>query len=154
MKLFIYYSNSGNGDAIAAFLQKKGVDVRKAVPVKDLPEAFLPKMAVGGFQALTRKKAELADFDEDISAYEDIIIGSPIWAGNLSSPINTVLEKLDLAGKRVSFILYSGSGKAARAAAKLRKAYPDAVIRVLKEPKEKLNRTEEPEEAQPEEEQG
>ena len=143
MKLFIYYSSTGNGDAVADFLQQKGVHVRKVRPVKELPEAFLPRMAVGGFQALTGKKAELADFDPDVSAYDDVIIGSPIWAGNLSSPINTVLDRVDLSGKRVSFILYSGSGKAVRAAAKLHKAYPDAVIRVLKEPKEKLNKKEE-----------
>ena len=145
MKLFIYYSNTGNGDAIAEFLKQKGVETRKILPVRDLPESFLPKMMVGGFQALTGRGVDLAEFDTDISAWDDIIIGSPIWAGKLCAPVTEVLRRLDLSGKRVSFILYSGSGKAPGAVKKLRKNYPDALIRVLKEPKEKLQKGEVPE---------
>ena len=56
MKLFIYYSNTGNGDAIAEFLKQKGVETRKILPVRDLPESFLPKMMVGGYRFYGSKR--------------------------------------------------------------------------------------------------
>ena len=75
------------------------------------------------------------DFDNDVKEYDEVIIGSPIWNGRFSSPINTVLSKIDLKDKKVSFILYSGSGEAKKATKLINKKYPNASITILKEPK-------------------
>ena len=99
-------------------------------------------MLVGGFKALTKYKEKLIDFNNDISNYDEIIIGSPIWCDRLSSPINTVLNELDLSNKKVSFILYSGSGVANKASKVIKDKY-NANIIILKEPikyKEELDK--------------
>ena len=134
MKIFIYYSLTGNGDEIANYLKGK-TDIRKVeVDKKDiLPKNMFFRIMTGGFKALINYKDKLVNFDNDISKYSDIIIGSPVWNGKLSSPINSVLDKLDLSNKKVTFILYSGSGSS-RVDDELKTKYNAKVINI-KEPK-------------------
>ena len=134
-KLFIYYSNTGSGDAVAEYLKKSGVDVRKVTPNKELPKGFFFKMMSGGFQATRGKKAKLVDFDPSTDGYDEVIIGSPIWNARLSCPINTVLSTLDAKGKPISFILWSGGGTAPKAVERLSAEYPSSPVVILKEPK-------------------
>ena len=63
------------------------------------------------------------------------MIGSPIWNGRITPAINTVLDKVDLAGKEVAFVLTSGGGSAPKAEERLKNAFPGAKIVMLKEPK-------------------
>lgn len=133
--LFIYYSNTGNGNIVAETLREKGVDIRSVIRKKKMPKSFFWNVMIGGFLASVRCKDKLVDFDPDISAYDRIIIGSPIWNGRFSSPINTVLSKLNLAGKELVFVFYSGSGEAKPAIKRVNKQYHSAKTLVLKEPK-------------------
>ena len=134
-KIFIYYSHSGNGDKVASILMKKGIDIRKVI-AKELPKGKFGSIMTGGFLATINHKTKLIDFNNDISSYDHIIIGSPIWNSRLSCPINTVLSKLDLTNKDLTFILYSASGKDNKAMEKINKLYPKANIINLCEPKE------------------
>ena len=74
------------------------------------------------------------DFYYDISKYYEILIGSPIWNDRLSTPISTILDKLDLHNKKITFILYSGSGKNIKATEFINKNYNARIIN-LKDPK-------------------
>lgn len=134
-KLFIYYSLSGNGDAVAACLKEKGYEIRKAEPSKKPPKKFFFQILQCGFNAGRRYCEPLKDYNADISAYDSVVIGSPVWNGRLSCPINTVLKDTDLHGKQVTFVLYSGSGEAKKAEEQIRAVLPDAAIIHLKEPK-------------------
>ena len=134
-KLFIYCSLSGNGDAVAAYLKEKGYEIRKVESSKIPPKHFFFRMMQCGFNAGRQYCEPLKDYDADVSAYDEIVIGSPVWNGRLSCPINTVLKETDLKGKEVAFVLYSGSGEAQKAEQQVRAAAPDAVILHLKEPK-------------------
>lgn len=144
-KAFIYYSNTGNGDLVASVFEKNGYEVIKVTPKKELPKRFFFKVLTGGFLAGMNVKAKLVDFDVDASKYEKIVIGSPVWNGRLSSPINGALTKLDLSDKEVTFVLYAGSGEAKHAPKQIKKLGIKANIVFLKEPKkyqeelEKLN---------------
>ena len=133
-KLFIYYSLSGNGDIIADKMKELGYDLRK-VNAKSLKKNNFWNIFKGGFLAGIGAKAKLIDYNNDISNYDEICIGSPIWNGKFSCPINTVLAKTNLDNKNIKFILYSGSGEAKKAIKKINKKYPNAQIIVLKEPK-------------------
>lgn len=134
-KLFIYYSNTGNGDFVADFLNKNGYDIRKVAPKHNLPKKFFFKVLFGGFLAMMNKKSKLSDYDSDVSGYDEIIVGSPVWCGKISCPVNTVLSNTDFKDKTLSFILYAGGGEAPKAKQRLEKKYPRARITVLKEPK-------------------
>ena len=131
-KLFIYYSLTGSGDLVADTLKSKGYDIRKVVSKYKYPKSFFWLMMVGGFRAGTNKKDKLIDFNTDISNYDEIVIGSPVWFDRVSPPVNTVLKELDLSGKKVSFIFYSGSGEANKASEKVKTL---GNIIILKEPK-------------------
>ena len=134
-KLFIYYSLSGNGDVVANYLHEKGIDIRKVIPEKPLPNNMLLRIMTGGFLAGIRHRDKLVSFDENISMYDEIIIGSPIWNGRLSCPINSVLYKLMPINKKITFILYSGSGEAQKTSEKLKTVFNATVINI-KEPKQ------------------
>ena len=134
-KLYIYYTLSGNGDAVAAYLKEKGYDIRKVESAKQPPKKFFFQMMQCGFNAGRRYCEPLNAYDADVSAYDTVVIGSPVWNGRLSCPINTVLKETGLKGKKVAFVLYSGSGEAQRAEQQIRAAAPDAEIIHLKEPK-------------------
>ena len=134
-KLFIYYSLSGNGDAVAAYLQEKGYEIRKVESAKKQPKIFFFRIMKGGFNAGRGYSEPLKDYDADVSAYDEVVIGSPIWNGRFSCPINTVLKETALDGKKLTFILYSGSGEGPKAVETIRARFPSAGILQLKEPK-------------------
>ena len=133
-KIFIYYSLTGNGDIVSNYLKGKGIEVRKVVTKEELPKNFILRIMSGGYKAMTLYKDKLDGFNHDISEYDEVIIGSPIWNGRLSSPINTVLDKLDLDNKKITFILYSGSGESKGASKRIKKEYPSAKIINIKNP--------------------
>ncbi len=133
-RLFIYYSHSGNGDIVADYLKEKGFDIRKVVPKKDIPKGFALGIFVGGFKASINYHDKLVNFDYDISDYDEIYIGSPIWNARLSSPINTIIKKMDFGDRQLTFIFYSGSGTSPKATEKVNKLFKNAKIIDIKEP--------------------
>ena len=59
------------------------------------------------------EKPELEPYDADLSAYDDIIIGFPVWAGNITPPVrNFVSENVEfLKNKNIyTFACESGAG--------------------------------------------
>jgi len=134
-KLFIYYSLSGNGDVVAEYLRDKGYDIRRVETSEPLPKNYILSILAGGYKAMINYEDKLIDFDNDIQEYDEIIIGSPIWNARFASPINTVLKEIYLKDKKVSFVLYSGRGKAPKATERINEKYPKSKIINLKEPK-------------------
>ena len=134
-RLFLYYSLSGNGDLVAETLKQQGYALRRVTPLKQPPKRFFWQIMAGGFGAGIGRKEPLKDYDPDVSGFDEIVIGSPVWNARLSCPINTVLDRTDLKGKKLTFVLYSGSGAAPKAEQKIRTLFPDAGIIHLKEPK-------------------
>lgn len=141
-KIFIYYSLSGNGEVVAQEMAKKGYDLRKVETKKGLPKVFFFAMMSGGFQAAINKKAKLKDFDNDISSYDEVVIGSPIWNARFAPAVNTALSLLDLKDKKVSFVFYSGSGEGKKALKRIQKEYSSASYVFLKQPKDNLTELE------------
>ena len=136
-KIFIYYSNTGNGDMVATKFVEKGFTIRRAIPKKDLPKLKFFKVLKGVFLTFTKKKMQLKEFIDDVADFDTIVIGSPTWADNLSSPILTVLDLINLEGKSFGFVLYSASGEANGSISTLKERFgEDTKILVLKEPKE------------------
>ncbi len=131
-KIFIYYSLTGSGDIVSNYMKKKGYDIRKVYSKFKYPKKMFPLMMVGGFKALNKIKDRLVDFNNDISDYDEVVIGSPIWFDRVSSPINRVLSELDLSNKKVSFIFYSGSGEGNKAKERVKEI---GNVTILKEPK-------------------
>ena len=141
-KLFLYYSNTGNGDIVAEVFKVKGYDIRKIDTVHHLPKSFFWSVMTGGFQAGMNLKAKLKPFDQEISGYEEVVIGSPIWNGKFPPALNTLLAVLDLSKIKLSFVFYSGSGEGLNALKRVQSDYPNADYTFLKEPKKYPNELE------------
>lgn len=134
-KLFIYYTLSGNGDFAAECLKDNGFAIRKVETAKKPPKSCFFQILQGGFNAGRRYCEPLKPYDTDVSAFDEVVVGSPVWNGRLSCPVNTVLRDVDFAGRKVTFVLYSGSGEAKKAEEQIKKRLPDAAILHVKEPK-------------------
>lgn len=62
----------------------------------------------------------LADHDANIEAYDEIILGFPIWWYVAPTIINTFLESYDFSGKKIVLFATSGSSGFGNTVAKLR----------------------------------
>ena len=143
-KIFIYYSLTGNGDLIAQTLKEKKYEIRKVKTKFRYPKTQLLKILIGGYRATFNKQDKLVNFDKNIEEFDEIVIGSPIWNDRLSAPINGVLSKINLKGKKTTFILYSGTGKAKKAEEQIKKICDAKIIHIkdpiiFKEELKKLN---------------
>ena len=133
-KLFIYYSLTGNGDEVAKTLKDQGYEIRKVKSKVKYPKSLFPLMMKGGHRALTEKQDDLEDFDTNVTKYDKIVIGSPVWDDRLAPATNAMLDILDLKDKNLTFVLYSGSGQANKATEKIKALYNIDPI-ILKAPK-------------------
>lgn len=134
-KLFIYFSLTGNGDLVADCLKEKGFEIRKVEMKKRLPKSFFFCILTGGFLAGLGVKSKLKEYDRSIDGYDEIIVGSPIWNGRFSSPLNRLLKDIDFKGKNIKFLFTAGSGEGKHALKKANRLYPEAECTFLKEPK-------------------
>ncbi len=112
--LIVYYSMNGNtayaAEKIAGLL---GADTVRVEPVRAYPTKGLGKFFHGGKSAVFGEKPELKPYRADVSAYETVIFGFPVWAGNVAPPIRTFIAENEdaLRNKRVAaFACQSGSG--------------------------------------------
>ena len=110
-RAIIYYSLSNNTKMTANYLgEKLGADVYRIDLVKPLPNNKAGQMFEGGRQVTFGVKPEIKGVPEDISQYDEIILGSPIWAGKCASPFNTLFENEELCNRVVAIFTYSGGG--------------------------------------------
>ena len=135
MKLFYYFSLTGNLDKVSEILNKDNIEIRKVETIRKFPKKMFPLMMTGGFLAGINAKTKLKNFNKDTDGFDEIIIGSPIWNGRISSPINYLLKNIDLNDKNITFIFTAGSGEGPKALKKVNKLYPKAKVIFLKEPK-------------------
>lgn len=134
-KLFIYYSLTGNGDLVSKKMSEKGYELRKVTEKKKMPKKFFSMILAGGFRAGLGLKGKLVDYNPDVSNFDEIVIGSPIWNGRFPPAINSVLAQTDFSNKNLTFVFYSGSGEGKKAKQKVEKLFPNAKMLFLKEPK-------------------
>lgn len=110
--LITYYSFSGNTDKVARIfadrLKAKGEVVLQRLKPTDEITAFAAQCRA----AFTKKRAQLAPgVNFDVSSYDLVILGCPVWAFAPVPAMNSYLDKLDgLQSKRTAILLTSGSG--------------------------------------------
>ena len=129
-KLFIYYSHTGNGDLVASILKQKGFEIIEIEPKKDIPTNRFLSILMGGYLAMRHKRMPVKEIPQ-IDTKCDIYVGTPIWNGNISCPINTIIDNLKEC--EFSLICYSASGKIPKVHEQL-KDYKVKKIISLKEP--------------------
>ncbi len=108
--LIIYYSLEGNVDFLAKELATElNADLFRLETVKEYPKKGLAKYFHGGKDVVSNSCPELKALPETISPYEQIVIGTPVWASRPAAPLNTLLANIDFAGKKVAAFASAGS---------------------------------------------
>ena len=130
-RAIIYYSLTNNTKNTAEQLAEElGADVYRIEFVKPLPESKAGQMFEGGRQATFGVKPEIIGIPEDFEQYDEILIGTPIWAGKCASPFNTLFENRALCEKIVAAFTYSGGGDNEGCIKRLKKILPNLELDV------------------------
>lgn len=119
--LVVYYSWSGRtkkvAEAIAAALSADLEPIREKKR-----RAGLFAYIRSAIEAKQRKLAPIQASAHDPADYDLVILGTPVWAGEISSPLRAYVEREKPKLKRVAFFCALGGSNGANALAGLRVA--------------------------------
>ncbi len=133
-KLVAYYSASGvTARAANALASEVGADVYEIVPAEKYTDADLDWTNRKSRSTLEMRdpssRPELAEKSTDLTQYDTVYIGFPIWWGVAPRVINTFIENNDLSGKKIGIFATSGGSGIGAAVKDLQNKYPELDIR-------------------------
>lgn len=107
----IFYSQTGNTAKVAElFASQLGAEVIELKCVKPYPDSFQATIEESQQECMnsTGRALEIEKFD--LSRFDTIFIGYPIWFGTYAPPIVTFARENELEGKNVVLFCTYGSG--------------------------------------------
>ena len=127
--LVLYYSQTSNTGAVAQVIATAlGADIEEIKAVEPYDGDF--QATIG--RCLQEREAgtlpEIHKISSDLSAYDYIFLGYPVWFGTYAPPVITLLGQIDLAGKKVVPFCTFGSGGLESSVKDLEAAQPNAEI--------------------------
>lgn len=132
-KMVSYFSASGTTRDVACQLSKLvGGKMHEIVPAKKYEHADLDWTDRSSRCTIEMQnpdsRPQLAEEKTDLSGYDVLYIGFPIWWGVAPRLINTFIENNDLSGKQIVLFATSGGSEIAAALKDLKEKYPDLNI--------------------------
>lgn len=132
-KLVAYFSASGNTKKVAGMIAKAGnfelyeITPKVAYSKSDLD--WKDKKSRSSVEMADKKfRPEIVDDEIDINAYDEIILGFPVWWYVAPTIVNTFLEAHDFSGKKIILFATSGGSGFGNTVHELQPSAPDAVI--------------------------
>ena len=108
----IYYSFSGNSTMVAETIKGAlGAEVFEIKTVDNKKRSNFAMLFLGGGQVLFNKKPAILPLSVDISAYDLIILGTPVWAWSPAPALLTFLSEKKINGKKIALFCCHGGGK-------------------------------------------
>lgn len=109
-KGIFYYSKTGKNKILVNMLNQKGnFEIEEIIDEKD--RNGIIGFLKSGFDAITKKLTKIENIKLNPDEFDHIIIGTPIWAGNMTPAIRTFLTKFNGSIKSYSVISVSGFGE-------------------------------------------
>lgn len=132
-KLVAYFSASGMTRKAAEMIAEVAdCDIYEITPKIAYTKAdlnWMDKKSRSSVEMNDKKiRPELADNTIDISGYDEIILGFPIWWYVVPTIINTFLEAHDFAGKKIVLFATSGGSGFGNTVKELQPSAPNAQI--------------------------
>lgn len=110
--LVVFYSLEGNTKFIAETISKElGGEIAEIQPVKQIPTSGFRKYLWGGKQVMFKDKPDIEPINVDLSKYDLIILGTPVWASRFAPVFNTFLENHKIEDKKIALFCCHGGGK-------------------------------------------
>ncbi|MBO6179358.1 MAG: flavodoxin [Selenomonadaceae bacterium] len=102
----------GNTRILAEMIaEKTGADLFEIKPVKAYPKEYTPATQVAKVEKEQNARPEIEGPLPDMSKYDTVFIGYPIWWSDLPMPVYTFIDKENFVGKTViPFCTHEGSG--------------------------------------------
>ena len=114
--LVVYWtwSETHNTKVVAEMLQQKtGADIALIEMVTPYPNDFGGAAQAGQRDLQQPKAPAIKDMNLDLSKYDPIYVGTPIWFSTFAPPVRTFLQSSDLKGKTVALFCTHGQGNPA-----------------------------------------
>ena len=128
-KLVLYYSEVGSTKAVAEEIQKQtGADIEAIEAVEPYSGDFQTTIQRGNKERESGQWPAIKPIKKNISNYDIIFLGYPIWFGTYANPMVTLVKQQDFAGKTIVPFCTFGSGGLNTSSADLKKALPKAKI--------------------------
>ena len=124
-RLVVYYSLSGNTEQAARKIAELlGAELLRLETVKPMPKRFAAQIFVGGGQVMFHHVPELKPLEKDISAYDELILGSPLWNSKGVPAVNAFLKEEAAAAKVTALFFLSGGGEVQKGLEAITKLLP------------------------------
>lgn len=132
--LVAYFSASGTTAGVAKNLaQAAGADlyeIRPETPYTKADLNWMDKKSRSSVEMNDKSsRSALADKDANITAYDTILLGFPIWWYVAPTIINTFLESYDFSGKKIVLFATSGGSGFGKTVQNLVPSCPGATIK-------------------------
>ncbi|MBP5585714.1 MAG: hypothetical protein J6Y92_05105 [Lentisphaeria bacterium] len=114
--LVVYWtwSETHNTKVVAEMLKAKtGADIALIEMVTPYPTDFGSVMQLGQRDLQQPKAPAIKEMNLDLSKYDPIYVGTPIWFSTFAPPVRTFLQSYDLKGKTVALFCTHGQGNPA-----------------------------------------
>lgn len=127
-KLVVFFSYTGNTKKIAESIQKKlNCDILEIEPVKPYSTDYQTVVDEEQNNESSKKEPEIQSIDKDLSQYDEIIVGSPVWWYTIAPVIRTFLSENDLKGKIIKPFA-TNAGWLGRTFQEIEKLCPDSKV--------------------------
>ena len=111
--LIIYFSRTGNTEKFANYIKEinENISEYKIEPTSPYTEDYNTMLNIAQEEQKSNARPEINNILNNVSDYDVILLGYPIWYSHIPNIIITQLEKLDLNGKTIyPFNTHGGSG--------------------------------------------
>ena len=127
--LVLYYSLTSNTKTVAQEIATRlNADIEEIVPVEAYDTAFQATIERCMKDREQGIMPEIKPIASDLSKYDVIFVGYPVWFGTFAPPIGTFLTQTDLSGKKIVPFCTFGSGGLESSMKDLAEKQPNAEI--------------------------
>lgn len=128
-QLVLYYSQTGATKTVAEKLQQiVNADIEAIELENPYTGTYAETIQRAGKERESGNMPKMKPLKADLSKYEVIFLGFPIWYGTYALPIASLVKDYDFEGKKVVTFCTFGSGGLEPAMEDLKKALPKAEI--------------------------
>lgn len=127
----IYYSLTGTTHLVAQKMSKQ-LDcpkIRLLLTKEFSPSNKFLQYFWAGKSSVFHDKPKLSNKQIDLSQFDTLIIATPVWAGNISSPIRSFLTSCVIEDKQVYLVATNKGGAFEKAFASMRTLLPKSTIK-------------------------
>ena len=132
-RLVAYFSAGGTTKKVAEMIANSAkadlFEIEPKVPYTKADLDWMDQKSRSSIEMNDKKfRPEVVDKEIDINAYDEIILGFPIWWYIAPTIINSFLEQYNFSGKKIILFATSGGSGFGNAVRELQPSVPDSMI--------------------------